>query len=137
MATSVGDEYPARFEVDYQEQRNRLTVLVRFLLAIPIFFLLALLQGASATYGDSDGAATAGASTTFAIGTATALMILFRQRYPRWWFDFQREFARFGARVGAYTFLLRDEYPSTEDEQAVHLELDYPDAKALNRWLPL
>ena len=65
-------------------------------------------------------------------------MILFRQRYPRWWFDFARELARFGARIGAYFALLTDEYPSTVEEQEVHLEIDYPDAERdLNRWLPL
>ena len=69
---------------------------------------------------------------------ATLLMILFRQRYPRWWFDFAREFARFGARVGAYLALVTDQYPSTVEEQTVHLEIDYPDVEAdLNRWLPL
>jgi hypothetical protein len=65
-------------------------------------------------------------------------MILFRQRYPRWWFDFSRELARFGYRVGAYLALLTDQYPSTVEEQAVHLEIDYPDVKNdLNRWMPL
>jgi hypothetical protein len=65
-------------------------------------------------------------------------MILFRQRYPRWWFDFARELTRFGTRIGAYVALLTDEYPSTTDEQRVHLEIDYPDAEHdLNRWLPL
>ena len=65
-------------------------------------------------------------------------MILFRQRYPRWWFDFARELTRFGARVGAYVALLTDEYPSTVEEQKVHLEIDYPDVERdLNRWLPL
>ena len=69
---------------------------------------------------------------------ATLLMILFRQRYPRWWFDFALELARFGARVGAYVVLLTDQYPSTVEEQSVHLELDYPDVERdLNRWLPL
>jgi hypothetical protein len=65
-------------------------------------------------------------------------LIIFRQVYPRWWFDFSRELARFGARVGAYICLLTDQYPSTVDEQSVHLEIDYPDVKTdLNRWLPL
>jgi hypothetical protein len=69
---------------------------------------------------------------------ATALMILFRRRYPRWWFDFSRELTRFGYRVGAYLCLLTDQYPSTVEEQAIHLEIDYPDvAKDLNRWMPL
>lgn len=66
------------------------------------------------------------------------LMILFRQKYPRWWFDWNQEFMRFGNRVLSYVLLLRDEYPSTDERQAVHLELPYPDAgKDLNRWLPL
>lgn len=65
-------------------------------------------------------------------------MILFRQRYPRWWFDFAVQLTRFEARVAAYALLLTDQYPSTEDEQSVHIEIDYPDAEAdLNRWLPL
>jgi hypothetical protein len=66
------------------------------------------------------------------------LMILFRQRYPRWWFDWNLEFLRFENRVGIYLFLMDDRYPSTEDEQAVHLDFPYPDAERdLNRWLPL
>jgi hypothetical protein len=65
-------------------------------------------------------------------------MIVFRQRYPRWWFDFVRELTRFSTRVWAYFFLLSDQYPSTVDQQAVHLEIDYPDVvKDLNRWMPL
>jgi hypothetical protein len=69
---------------------------------------------------------------------ATLLMILFRQRYPRWWFDSARELTRFATRVGAYVVLLTDEYPSTVDEQKVHLDIDYPTVERdLNRWLPL
>ena len=65
-------------------------------------------------------------------------MILFRQVYPRWWFDFALEVARFGARVGAYLGLLTDQYPSTVEQQSVHLDVDYPDVERdLNRWLPL
>lgn len=72
------------------------------------------------------------------LAVATALMIVFRQRYPRWWFDFAREFVRFSARVSAYFALLTDQYPSTVEEQSVHLEIDYPDVEQdLNRWLPL
>jgi hypothetical protein len=69
---------------------------------------------------------------------ATALMLVFRMRYPRWWFDFARELTRFEARVGAYLVLLTDRYPSTVEAQAVRLELEYPDVERdLNRWLPL
>jgi hypothetical protein len=72
------------------------------------------------------------------LAVATALMIAIRVRYPRWWFDFSRELTRFGARIGAYVALLTDRYPSTVEEQAIHLEVDYPDVdRDLNRWLPL
>jgi hypothetical protein len=81
---------------------------------------------------------TSGGGIVGGLFAATLLMILFRQRYPRWWFDFARELTRFEARIGAYLALLTDQYPSTVDEQAVHLEIDYPDAERdLNRWLPL
>jgi hypothetical protein len=110
--------YPARLEIDYPEKLRRLTTLFRPILMIPI----AIIQGALST----------------GLFGATALMIVFRKRYPRWWFDFARELARFNARVSAYGALLTDRYPSTEDEQAVHLEVDYPDVERdLNRWLPL
>jgi hypothetical protein len=69
---------------------------------------------------------------------ATVLMIVFRLRYPRWWFEFARELTRFGARIGAYLALVTDRHPSTVEEQSVHLEIDYPEvARDLNRWLPL
>jgi hypothetical protein len=75
---------------------------------------------------------------TAGLFAATLLMILFRMKYPRWWFDFSRELARFSARVSAYLGLLTDRYPSTTEEQAVHLDIDYPDVERdLNRWLPL
>ncbi len=70
--------------------------------------------------------------------TALMLMILFRKKYPRWWFDWNRSLAAFMTRVMSYLFLLRDEYPSTDEEQAVHLSMEYPDAeKDLTRWMPL
>jgi len=69
---------------------------------------------------------------------ATVLMLVFRQRYPRWWVDFSREVTRFGARVTAYMALLTDQYPSTVEEQSVHLEIDYPNVETdLNQWMPL
>jgi hypothetical protein len=81
---------------------------------------------------------TSGTSITGALFAVTLLMILFRQRYPRWWFDFALELARFSARVTAYLALVTDRYPSTVDEQGVHLDIDYPDVERdLNRWLPL
>ena len=81
--------------------------------------------------------ASVGGGLLAGLAVATALMIAARVRYPRWWFDFARELTRFGARVGAYLALLTDRYPSTVDEQSVHLEIEYPDVDRLNRWLPL
>ena len=129
--TAAG-EYPARFDVEYPEgPRNRLTVAIRFLLILPVAVVLTLLTGGG---GASGGEVAAAGGVVIA---PTVLMLLFRRKYPRWWFDWSRELSRFGTRVGAYLFLLRDEYPSTDEEQAVHLKIDYPDAQQLNRWLPL
>ena len=133
--------YAARLEIDYPERLDRLTTFFRLIWAIPILVVLALVSGPGGSqYVDQAGkaAGAAGGSVTAGLFAATALMIVFRQRYPRWWFDFALELARFGARVGAYIFLLTDKYPSTIDEQAVHLEVGYPVVERdLNRWLPL
>ncbi len=131
--------YPATLEIDYPDRElDRLTTLARLITVIPIAIILGLVMGPSPD-------ASSGASPhhhVFAAGgfisAATALMLVFRQKYPRWWFDWNLALARFATRVGAYFALLRDEYPSTDAEQAVHLELPYPDAaRDLNRWLPL
>ena len=138
--TTLEQPYPARLVIDRPENLDRLTTLLRFLWIIPIAIILSLVSGDRSTVvtvETGERVRTTGSSIAFSIAAATALMILFRQRYPRWWFDFQLALTRFSYRVGAYALLLRDEYPSTEDEQAVHLEVDYPDAKALSSWLPL
>ena len=139
MAIAQRDDYPARLEIDYPDRLSRLTTFFRIFLVIPIFVILVIIQGGStANWGGSDADPLAWTGVSAAgLSVATALMIVFRQRYPRWWFDFQLEFARFSSRFATYLALMRDEYPSTEDEQAVHLDLDYPDATQLNRWLPL
>ena len=203
MAYST-DMYPVQFDVEYPESRNRLTALVRLILAIPIVIIISLIaaspmaapaaenrdgdrdrdgEGVEASGGFSgfsetmnrefaalfsldeyaalfswDGNAADGstADTTtqsvfqFALQSvfqfalvytglsmAIALMILFRKKYPRWWFNWNLELARFNARIAAYIFLLRDEYPSTDEEQAVSLDIAYPDAEQLNRVMPL
>lgn len=139
MATDSAP-YAARLEIDYPGELDRVTTLLRIIWVIPIAIVFALVAHAGQTVVvDEAGQVirrTGGLASGIAV--ATALMLLFRQRYPRWWFDFQRELARFGNRVGAYLALLTDQYPSTVDEQAVHLDIDYPDAERdLNRWLPL
>ncbi|MEQ1899495.1 MAG: DUF4389 domain-containing protein [Devosia sp.] len=136
-----GKDYAARFDVEYpQQQIDRMTTFFRLIWAIPILILLGVLNsGGEAHYTDHTGRMVQQTGGGLAAGLffATLLMILFRQRYPRWWFDFAVELARFGARVGAYLLLLTDRYPSTVETQSVHLEVDYPDAEKLNRWLPL
>jgi len=133
-------DYIARLEVDYPERLDRLTTLLRLIWIIPIGIILALITtaGETVTVNEAGEVVRRAGGLSSGLAVATALMIVFRQRYPRWWFDFQRELARFGGRVFAYLVLLTDRYPSTVDEQAVHLEIDYPDVKRdLNRWLPL
>ena len=117
LKTTMSD-YPASLEIDYDDSsRNRLTVFFRGITVIPILLIVIGLQAIS----------------PFPI----ILMVLFRQKYPRWWFDFNLEVIKFSTRIGAYMLLLTDKYPSTDEEQSIHLTLDYPAQGELNRWLPL
>ncbi|KPV53715.1 hypothetical protein SE17_07990 [Kouleothrix aurantiaca] len=138
--------YQARLDIDYPEQLDRVTTFFRILWIVPIAIILGLLTGAGQTTTvvlNQAGEVVrrtreAAGGLAGGLAVATALMIIVRQRYPRWWFDFARELTRFEYRVGAYLVLLTDRYPSTVDEQTVHLEIDYPDAQHdLNRWMPL
>ena len=133
--------YVARLDIDYPETLDRFTTLVRLIWVILIAIILSLLTATgngSVVTENGHRAASTGGGLAGGLFFATLLMIAVRVRYPRWWFDFARELTRFGARVGAYLGLLTDQYPSTVEEQAVHLEIDYPDVEHdLNRWLPL
>jgi hypothetical protein len=146
VTTRSASSYAARLDIDYPERLDRVTTFFRLLWAIPILVIISLLSATSSDTvtviteaGETVSRVTrSGGGIAGGLAVATALMIVFRQKYPRWWFDFARELARFGARVGAYMALLTDEYPSTDEEQSVHLEIDYPDAKQeLGQWLPL
>ncbi|MGI5940009.1 MAG: DUF4389 domain-containing protein [Thermoleophilia bacterium] len=128
--------YPLTYSVDYPDrQLDRLTTGLRFLWIIPIGVIASLLATGT-IFGENIYWSWQWASSGVVFLPAL-LMILFRQKYPRWWFDWNLQLTRFLARVGAYGQLLRDEYPSTDEEQAVHLDFPYPDAQQLNRWLPL
>lgn len=130
MASNQSD-YPVQFSVDYPDRPlSRLTTLFRLIMIIPIGIVLALLvQVASSDQGGLYGVA---------VWLPLILMLVFRHKYPRWWFDWNLELARFILRIETYLFALRDEYPSTDEHQAVHLEISYPNAEEdLNRWLPL
>ena len=128
--------YPVTFDVDYPARPlNRLTTAFRIFVAIPILIVIG-------TLGTETVDANNKAMTDMTVGSGLVflplvLMIVFRQKYPRWWFDWNLNLLRFSNRVSAYLALLDDRYPSTDEEQAVHLELPYPDAQQLNRWLPL
>lgn len=141
MASAQGHAYPARLEVDYPEELNRLTTAFRLILIIPIAVLIGILSANGSATWTTEGGETVsrtGGGIAAGLAAATALMIIFRQRYPRWWFDFAVELTRFSGRVSAYFALLTDTYPSTVEEQSVHIELDYPDVENdLNRWLPI
>jgi Domain of unknown function (DUF4389) len=133
--------YAARLNIDYPQQLDRLSTFFRLIWIIPIGIILSLLTGTgSETVVTQTGeqVVSTGVGIFGGLSLVTALLLVFRLRYPRWWFDFARELTRFEARVGAYFALLTDRYPSTVEEQSVHLELAYPDVEQdLNRWLPL
>jgi hypothetical protein len=137
--TAREDAYPVQFSVEYPDRSlNRLTTFFRIFVAIPILIVAATLGHEGVSYANSQqGWQTAGGGGTL-LFIAPLLMILFRQKYPRWWFDWNLEVARFFNRIGVYLALMDDTYPSTDEHQSVSLEFPYPDAKTdLNRWLPL
>lgn len=128
--------YALRFSVDYPDRDlDRLSSALRIFWVIPIVIVLAALGGFSSSWS---GWASAGGVGTGVLLFAPMLMIVFRRKYPRWWFDFSVELMRFQARVEMYMMLTTDVYPSTDEEQSVHLEADYPDVERdLGQWHPL
>jgi hypothetical protein len=138
QTTATKPPYPVTLTIDYPDRPlNRLTTGFRIFTMIPIAIILALVSG-----GDFGLTGPGGWSWIYATGgilfLPPLLMILFRQKYPRWWFDWNVALTKFGMRVVTYVGLLTDVYPSTDEEQSVHLEIPYPDVpKDLNRWLPL
>lgn len=139
MATqTTGDLYPITLSVDYPDRPlNRLTSFFRLITIIPIAIVFSLVFSTTYEFA-TDGNWQVIVSGGGILVGAPLLMILFRQKYPRWWFDWNVNLIKFGYRLAAYLFLLRDEYPSTDEEQSVHIEIPYPDVQRdLNRWLPL
>ncbi|HKA97460.1 MAG TPA: DUF4389 domain-containing protein [Streptosporangiaceae bacterium] len=134
------DQYPVRFSVDYPDRDlNRVTTAFRIFTVIPIAIVIGTVSGGSWQYSSPNG-------TTTTVATAAGgvlfigplLMILFREKYPRWWFDWNLELQRFSNRVAVYVALMDDTYPSTDDHQSVHLDYVYPDVpRDLSRWMPI
>ncbi|HET8953694.1 MAG TPA: DUF4389 domain-containing protein [Solirubrobacteraceae bacterium] len=136
----MDDDYPVRFSVEYPDRPlDRVSSAFRIFTVIPIAIVLASIGGyTSGEYDPSGEATTVAIGGTGLLFLPPLLMILFRQKYPRWWFDFNIELLRFSNRVGTYVALMSDRYPSTDEHQWVRLEFPYPDAtRDLNRWLPL
>ena len=131
-----GDQYPAQLSVDFPDRElNRTTTFFRLIAVIPIAIVIIAVAGSSS---DDNGGQYATAGAGGGLFLAPLLMIVFRQKYPKWWFDWNVNQTKFSSRVAAYILLLRDEYPSTDEEQAVHIDIRYPDVQDdLNRWLPL
>jgi hypothetical protein len=141
-ASPTGDQaaHPVQFSVEYPDRElNRLTTAFRVFVAIPILIVSASIGGHEEAFGGGRHHGwTLGAGTAGLLFLAPLLMVVFRQKYPRWWFDWNRELLRFSNRIGAYLALMDDRYPSTDEQQAVVLDFPYPDvARDLNRWLPL
>jgi hypothetical protein len=129
-------DYPVSLRVDYPDRNlNRLTTFFRIFTVIPILIVLGLLLGGSYQMGAKEaGTIVCGAGL---IMLPLVLMILFRKKYPVWWYDWNLNLSKFSYRVASYLYLMTDVYPSTDEEQNVHLDMPYPDATGLNRWLPL
>ena len=141
-AVFTEDPYPARLHVDYPDSLNRVTTAFRIILVVPIMIVLSIVTNTSSTTvqtRDGTWVTSTGSTILGALFAATVLMLLFRKRYPKWWYDFGLELTRFSTRVSAYMALLTDAYPSTVDTQAVHLDIDYPEdvERDLSRGLPL
>jgi Domain of unknown function (DUF4389) len=132
-------QYPVQFSVDYPDRPlNRLTTFFRIFVAIPILIVLGTVAGGTWQWSYDDKSTAVAAGTGGLLFFGPLLLILFRRKYPRWWFDWNLELQRFSTRVTAYLALMDDRYPSTDEHQAVHLDYTYPDAsRDLNRWLPL
>lgn len=126
-----------QLSIDYPSKPlDRLSTFFRMFVAIPICIVLATVSGSTSMFGSGE-TRTAVTMTGGTLFFGPLLMILFRKKYPRWWFNWNVELMRFSTRVGTYMMLMTDQYPSTDDEQNVHLSIEYPNAPELNRWLPL
>ena len=133
------DDYPVRFDVEYPDRPlNRLTTALRIFTVIPIVIVLATIGGGYGEWGRGDGYWSAGFGGAGLLFVPVLLLLVFREKYPRWWFDWNQELLRFFSRVWTYLALMNDRYPSTDEHQWLRLNLPYPGAPAtVNRWLPL
>ena len=137
--TTSAPNYPASLAIDYPDRMlNRLTSFFRLIVAIPICVVIGLMTNGAFSWGAHTEGWRTGLTTGGLLFLPLVLMILFRNKYPKWWFDWNLAINKFSYRVASYVLLLRDEYPSTDEEQAVHLGLIYPNVQTeLGRGWPL
>jgi hypothetical protein len=134
---SGSQQYPLTFSVDYPDRSlDRLSTALRIITIIPIVILAATVVGGSFASEGGAGARYAGGGIGILV-IPVVLMLLFRQKYPRWWYDWNLQLTRFSNRILVYLALMDDRYPSTDEQQAVHLDFAYPDTQQLSRGLPL
>jgi hypothetical protein len=135
----MNEDHPVRFSVDYPDRDlDRLSSAFRIFTVIPIAIVVGVIGGYTGSWDGGGDAQTVAIGGTGLLFLPPLLMILFREKYPRWWFDWNLELLRFTNRVGTYFALMSDRYPSTDERQWVHLDFPYPDVRRdLNRWLPL
>ena len=135
-AAAPVDPYPLQFQVDYPDRPlSRVSTFFRIFAAIPILIVAGLMQ--PGVIGDARGSGGHAVVASGVLFLPVLVMLVFRRKYPGWWFDWNLELTRFTTRISAYVLLLDDRYPSTDDHQSVHLDLERPDAAVLSRWLPL
>ena len=124
----MDEKYALTYSVDYPARElNRLTTFFRIFTIIPILIVLGTVEHYS--YGGWGDRATTYVGAGGILVAGPLLMILFRKKYPRWWFDWNRELTRFSLRVHTYFALMNDTYPSTDEQQSVHLDFPYPDVE--------
>ena len=130
--------YPVQFSVDYPDRPlDRKSTLLRVFYVLPIWVVLAFMSGTTYAFG-LEKVSLASAQVGGVLFVPIVLMLLFQNKYPRWWFEWNLALMQFTNRVVAYMFLLTDVYPSTDEEQSVHLDIAYPDTEwGLNRVMPL
>jgi hypothetical protein len=131
-----GHNYPLTLSVDYPERNlDRVSTAFRIIAIIPIAILAAIIEGGSFTTGSGARYVGGGIGILF---IPVVLMLLFRKKYPRWWYDWNLQLTRFSNRILVYLALMDDRYPSTDEEQALHLDFPYPDAEHdLSQGLPI
>src|SRR6266566_3970355 len=97
----AGDSYPVRFDVEYPERLSRWMIFVKWLLAIPHFIIVYLLQIVNSV-----------------INFIAFFAVLFTKKWPRGMFDFSVQIHRWTLNVATYAFtLMRDEYPPFGGEE--------------------